>query len=103
MKDYYDKVKALLQARPETRDDDMKLYSLIVYQVTGMRPNVGFYEATFHHDKYNLPSYESVTRARRKVQEQEPTLRGKKHGRRQELEQEYHDYYSPNKQGGHTC
>lgn len=97
MKDYYNAVKAALQKYPDVRDDDMKLYSRMVYLETGLSPSVGFYEATFNHDTYNLPSYESVTRARRKVQEQEPTLRGKRHGRRQELEQEYHDYYSPKK------
>lgn len=97
MKDYYNAVKAALQKYPDARDDDMKLYARIVYLETGLSPVVGFYEATFNHDKYDLPSYESVTRARRKVQEQEPTLRGKKYGKRQEREAEYRDYYGSNR------
>jgi hypothetical protein len=60
-----------------------------------MSKEVGFYEAVYNHQKYGLPSYESVTRARRKVQENEPALRGKTRKKRKELEEEYRDWYSP--------
>ena len=93
MKDYYNLVKACLEKYPEARDDDMILYAYIVYKVSDLKANIGFYTVMKYHDKYNLPSYESVTRARRKVQEKEPRLRGAKHGRRKELEEEYRDYY----------
>lgn len=95
MKDYYDKVKRILEERPETRDDDMKLYAIFVHMATGMSPKVGFYEAMYNHFKYDLPSYESITRARRKVQEQVEGLRGTKRQRRKEMEEEYRDWYSP--------
>lgn len=95
MRDYYDKVKEVLETRPETRDDDMKLYSLIVHRTIGLPPNVTFYEATFNHRKYNLPSYESVTRARRKIQELEPHLRGTRRKARMKMEEEYREKYSP--------
>lgn len=96
MKDYYERVKQILIAKPDTRDDDMKLYAYMVYSTVGLKPSVGFYEAVFHHSKYNLPSYESVTRARRKVQENEPTLRGEKYLKRLERQEEYRQYYSDN-------
>jgi hypothetical protein len=47
----------------------------------------------YKHNEYNLPSYESVTRARRKVQETEPSLQGTKRKRRMELEEECRQYY----------
>lgn len=94
MRDYYDKVKAILEERPETRDDDMKLYAIFIYKVLNI-PNVGFYNALYNHEKYGLPSYESITRVRRKIQELEPSLCGKKRKRRLELEEEYRQAYSP--------
>lgn len=97
MKDYYWKVKQILEERPETQDDDMKLYAIMVHRTVHINSKVGFYEAMYNHHKYNLPSYESVTRARRKVQECEPHLRGKRRNRRMELEEEYRDWYSPKK------
>lgn len=96
MKDYYEKVKKILIAKPDTQDDDMKLYAYMVYNVVGLAPSVGFYEAVFNHTKYGLPSYESVTRARRKVQENEPTLRGKRYLKRLERQEEYRQYYAEN-------
>ena len=41
-----------------------------------------------------LPSFESVTRARRKVQETEPSLLGKRYKDRRREEVEYIDFYS---------
>lgn len=93
MKDYYEKVKAILTERPETRDDDMKLYAIFVHKTVRISSSVGFYEALYNHSKYNLPSYESVTRARRKVQEENPNLQGEKRTKRLEMEEEYRQYY----------
>ncbi len=95
MRDYYDKVKAILTERPETRDDDMKLYAIFVHKTVKLPAKIGFYYALYDHEMYGLPSYESVTRARRKVQEQEPSLRGTKRDKRKELEEEYRNFYSP--------
>lgn len=93
MKDHYEFVKSILTRHPETRDDDMKLYAVVVWYKARLPESVGFYDAMAHHDKYNLPSYESVTRARRKVQEQEEALRGKKYNDRKKRQEEYRDYY----------
>jgi hypothetical protein len=95
MKDYYEAVKRIMERYPETRDDDMKLYAIIVHQKTGMSSKVGFYEAMYNHSRYALPSYESVTRARRKVQENEPSLCGKRRHQRNHMKEEYRNFYSP--------
>ena len=94
MKDYYNMVKKIMTKHPETRDDDMKLYAVIVFYKIRLSTDVTFYDAMSHHKKYNLPSYESVTRARRKVQENEESLRGKKYSDRLKRQEEYRDYYS---------
>lgn len=93
MKDYYGLVKNIMTKYPDTRDDDMRLYAIVVHQKTKLKPDVTFYEAMYNHARYNIPSYESVTRARRKVQEQEESLRGEKYNKRQKLKEEYRDYY----------
>ena len=93
MKDYYDLVKDIMSKYPDTRDDDMRLYAIVVHQRTRLKPSVPFYEAMYNHTRYDLPSYESVTRARRKVQEQEEALRGKKYNDRKKRQEEYRDYY----------
>lgn len=100
MKDNYEFVKSILQRYPETRDDDMKLYAIACHMQQNHVPtSVSFYTALYNHSDYNMPSYESITRARRKVQEQEATLRGERYKARHDREREYHGYYSP-LQGG---
>lgn len=95
MKDCYQFVKSILERFPETRDDDMKLYARACWlKDNPAPPSVKFYEAVFHHDKYKLPSYESLTRARRKVQEKEENLRGNRYKSRHNEERKYRDYYS---------
>ena len=93
MKNCYDEVKAILTKYPQTRDNDMLLYGQYLFQKNLVGKEETFFKVLASATKRNLPSYESVTRARRKVQEKEPSLRGKKYGQRQKTEQEYHDYY----------
>lgn len=95
MKDYYELVKSIMEKYPDTRDDDMRLYAIVVHQRTRLKPNTAFYEAMYNHSRYDIPSYESVTRARRKVQEQEESLRGKKYNDRKKRQEEYRQEYTP--------
>ncbi len=96
MKDQYEFVKGVLEKYPDTRDDDMKLFARVCYLKDNPLPaNVSFYNAVFKHFEYNLPSYEAITRTRRKVQQNEPALRGEKYKNRQDRERDYRDYYSP--------
>ena len=96
MKDHYEKVKHILEQYPETRDDDMKLYSIFCYQESKVTKSVSFYRATWNHRDYDLPSYESVSRARRKVQESESSLQGKRRKSRKNEAEKYRKYYGGN-------
>lgn len=88
-------VKAILTEHPQTRNDDHYLY--YQYACYNGRTDAGLFAATFVFYKlYGLPSFESVGRARRRVQQKCPELRGDKGTQtaRENLEKEYHDYYS---------
>lgn len=75
-KDVYEKVKGILETNPQARDSDAILidnfyisYWSLALVLTKIR-------------KGDWPSFESVTRARRKVQEQHPHLKGTERSRR---------------------
>lgn len=93
MKNYYSTVRQILMENERTRDDDMFLYSVFCAKFLLVKPNESFYSVMCSWKVKGLPSYESITRARRKVQEEEPTLRGKRRKQRMEEEQKYHEYY----------
>ena len=90
--------KSLLERYPETRDDDMKLYARACWEDYGsINPKgANFYTVLYHHDKYKLPNYESITRARRRVQQNEEHLRGSRYQKRQNEERKYRDHYGSN-------
>lgn len=93
MKDYYEAVRDILIEYPIARDDDMYLYAAFVAKHTAVDVDNKFFDVLVNHKKYDLPSYESVTRARRKVQECEIKLRGRKRTRRKDMQEEYRTYY----------
>ena len=93
MKNYYGTVKQILIENPATRDDDMLLYGIFLAKFMIVHPDETFYEVMSTAKQRKIPSYESITRARRKVQEKEPHLQGKKRKQRMEEEAIYHDYY----------
>ena len=39
MKDYYELVKSIMEKYPDTRDDDMRLYAIVVHQRTRLKPD----------------------------------------------------------------
>ena len=94
MKDYHSKVKGILEAYAATRDDDMLLYGIFLANFAPVSPTETFYYVCQTARARNLPSYESISRARRKVQEENPNLRGTQRHRRMEEEEVYHEYYS---------
>lgn len=69
----YDQVKDLLVKYPELRSSDKKLL-WAVWTRKGLVTESGNYRAICKEDFYKSPSSESVTRARRKVQENFPAL-----------------------------
>lgn len=92
----YDRVKQILEIYPLTRDSDKHLiwevWSRKGFIVNGAISKWDFLVAT---------SPESITRARRKVQEDHPELRGKTYQKRKEIADKYKgmDVYHRNEQG----
>lgn len=93
MRDYYTTVRQILLENPATRDDDMLLYSAFLAKFMIVHPSETFYEVCATAKRRKIPSYESITRARRKVQEKEPLLQGKRRKDRKAEEETYRDYY----------
>lgn len=93
MKTYYDQVREILIKYPSTRDDDMKLYGVFMWQNQLISQSETFYQVCGSAKERQLPTYEGITRSRRKVQEREPELRGKRYADRKKEEEEYRDYY----------
>lgn len=82
-------VELMLRQYPRLRDDDNALYiNLVILTDETLKTDVSvnYFFANFVHGKY--PSFESVSRARRKVQEKFEELRGDKYNKRKEKEQE---------------
>lgn len=88
-------VKAILTEHPQTRNDDHWLYYQYVCR-NGRPDGTPFTVIFISYKLYGFPSFESVGRARRRVQQKCPELRGDKGTQtaRENLEKEYHDYYS---------
>lgn len=93
-----EKVKGLLTRYPETRDNDMLLYvkfaELIDSEYHQNALHRPFEDVVLNLKEYNLPSFGSVGRARRKLQEKYPELRAddKVEYFRSEEEQKYREY-----------
>jgi len=73
-----DKVKAVLANYPETRDSDAKRMMEIYEDESSV------YDLFIKIHEKKLPSTESISRARRKIQEENIDLRGNRHGDRQQ-------------------
>lgn len=67
----YDTVKELLETIPETRNSDQVLV-WTVYGILGYAKDGAITKASFLHK--NIPPFESISRARRKIQELHPDL-----------------------------
>lgn len=86
-------VERIMRNHPETRDDDFKLYGWACKESDERVMHLSFSQVMWNSAKLNIPSYESITRARRKLQELKPELRGKKYQARQERQSEYINNY----------
>tara|TARA_Y100000310_G_scaffold74390_1_gene70635 strand:+ start:430 stop:726 length:297 start_codon:yes stop_codon:yes gene_type:complete len=73
-----DDVKLFLTKYPSLRDDDEKLMANIWNSHIGNLEDVDAKEILHMLAKHELPSYESISRSRRKIQELNPNLRGDK-------------------------
>ena len=89
----FDLVKSILESDPNTRDDDFELIWCVAreYDLT----KCSFTNTIVEWRNRKLPSFEEITRARRKVQEMYLSLRAsdKVSEARAEQEQKYTDFY----------
>ena len=88
------RVQSILEDHEDTRGDDAILYGRYIDR---FRPDLSDVPATTlfrHHKEYQVPSYESVTRIRRKVQTKNEHLLPveKTRQKRERAEQDYIDY-----------
>ena len=84
-------VEKLLRENPAYRNSDEKLWARIVQDSLGgvnMLQNMSAYELLRLYVSDKLVSFESVSRARRKVQEIHKELRGKKYKERQNRQEQ---------------
>ena len=94
MRKIKDDVRELLVKYPEYRDDDSRLVSAFYYTKYGGREAFeGITAFQFLRDfaEKRFPLPDNITRVRRKLQEQEPSLRGDKWAERHKLESETRD------------
>lgn len=77
-------VKDLLETKPKTRDSDTYLVSLVwTRYLNADLKKMDAIDLLVLFSNNKLPSYESITRVRRKLQETNPELRGKNYYTRQ--------------------
>ena len=70
------KVKSILQKNEDARNDDMVLYLALCNLYLEDAGNMPFAQILTNHKELGLPSFESVGRTRRKLQEKYPELLG---------------------------
>ena len=87
MKNMLDKVINLLTKHPSLRDSDERLIANIWYNHTKNVDEIDAITLLSRFAEGKLPSYQSISRCRRKIQEEKPDLRGKKWAKRHSKQQ----------------
>lgn len=87
-------VLAVMLKYPESRGNDFVLYAMYIKENRSELKDVGLIYALMEAKKLGMPSYESITRARRKIQQHNPQLRPpeKTAAARQEKEKQFRSY-----------
>lgn len=87
-------VKSILEIDTEARNDDFKLIAEVYYYLNKETGKLPFNVVMLGHKELRLPSLESITRARRKLQAEHEYLRADKKAEeiRTNEEQEYRRY-----------
>lgn len=97
MKEYLETyVKETLERSPLVREDDFLLYCAVIRRM-GVDTGRAFKDLMINHKQYELPSFESVSRCRRKIAETYPELSGNKLNR--EIERQAFVSYAIDKKG----
>lgn len=87
-------VKKILESQPETRNSDNLLYYRVCVKLNKQVLSLPFGEVLLHLKDYNLPQFETVRRARQKIQHEFKELAGTKNVEktRHENEKEFREY-----------
>lgn len=82
MKNYTNTVRTLLERVPVTRDNDMKLLAYVWAEAIGYEriKNITCSELFDMMGDGKIPSPETIRRARQRLQQSTPNLRGKNYG-----------------------
>jgi len=94
MKDITTIVEQVLRDHEDARDSDFRAIGWVI-KIT--RPDLmpmSFSAVLWNHKALGLPSFESITRARRKLQHDKPELRGKVYEKRLAKQTEYIEKYA---------
>ena len=92
LKNLKDKIIMILEHDIESRDSDERLF-IEICKLNGINvSNISFEDAMLNKNFYNIPSFASVERARRKAQELRPDLIGTNRNERKQLQDEYIDF-----------
>lgn len=88
-------VKSALIKNKSARENDHMLYIEVAYMINPALVNINFVANFMEAKRNGLPNFESVSRAKRKIQEENPELKGSKENQagRQIKQIEFEDYY----------
>lgn len=91
-----ERVEMLLRAKEEDRNSDFILLNDYIDTYCVDTKDISFDELMRNHTDYGVPSFEGITRARRRVQKDNPELRANKEvsGFRKEEEERYRLLYA---------
>lgn len=87
-------VEKILEENIETRKDDFKLILEVFNKINENTKYIKFSYVLQNHKAMGLPSFESITRARRKIQERRQDLVDNKTAVKREEEIEEYEEYS---------
>jgi hypothetical protein len=87
-------VMEILEIYSDSRSDDFILYGYVCQRTNPALLDLDFFDIIINHKKYKMPSYETVSRVRRKVFEKYPELKPEKITKlRKEKEQNFKNYF----------
>lgn len=87
-------ITEILKTKPETREDDMLLISAVFDKLYEGLTDMSFNYIVNRRKDLQLPTFESITRARRYVQNENPELASERAiQKRQEEELKYREEY----------
>ncbi len=89
-----DIVKPILEENEKAREDDFYLYSEVLWKLMPHVLHYSLAKALRNHKELELPSYESVSRVRRRIQEKHPELASEKVKKKRRENQEIYKEYA---------